>query len=99
MSTKTKSAWFDDASQTSLIAEQAQKLGPFLAAMADGKIDAAEVKSQEDRLVALMREVESLLNDEQHAKVTKLLVELTAYDLMKVLNSIHEARPKTVFRG
>ena len=99
MSTKTKSAWFDEASHTSLIAEQAQRLEPFLAAMADGKIDAAEVKAQEERLVKRMREVEPLLSEEQHAKVTQLLVELTAYDLMTVLNSIHEARPKTAFRG
>jgi len=46
-----------------------------------------------------MQEVEPLLSDEQHAKVTQLLVELTAYDVMNVLHSMHEARPKTVFRG
>jgi hypothetical protein len=95
----TKSKWFDEASNTSLIDEQAQKLGPFLAAMADGKIDSAEVKAQEGRLVAAMREAEPLLNDEQHAKVTNLLVELAAYDLMQVLHTLHAARPKTRFVG
>jgi hypothetical protein len=95
----TKSKWFDEASNTSLIDEQAQKLEPFLTAMADGRIDAAEVKAQEDRLVAAMREVEPLLSDDVHAKVTKLLVELSAYDLMQVLHTIHAARPKTRFVG
>lgn len=94
-----KSKWFDDATNTSLIDEQAQKLEPFLNAMADGQIDAHEVKAQEDRLVAAMRAVEPLLNDDLHAKVTRLLVELSAYDLMQVLHSIHEARPKTRFVG
>lgn len=94
-----KSQWFDEVSNTSLIDEQAQKLGPFLTAMADGQIDAAEVKAQEDRLVAIMREVEPLLSEAQHAKVTQLLVELTAYDLMQVLHTIHAARPKTRFVG
>ena len=99
MSATTKSAWFDEASHKSLISEQAERLTPFLAAMADGKIDTTELKAQEDRLIARMRDVEPMLNDQQHAKVTELLVELTAYDLMKVLHSIHESRPKTVFRG
>ena len=51
------------------------------------------------RLVKLMQEVEPQLNNELHSKVTQLLVELTAYDLMKVFHSMHAARPKTVFRG
>jgi hypothetical protein len=95
----SKSAWFDETSATPLISEQAQRMESFLSAMADGKIDANEVKAQEERLIAQMKLVEPLLNDDQHAKVTKLLVEMAAYDLMQVLHSIHEARPKTVFRG
>jgi hypothetical protein len=67
--------------------------------MADGRIDASELEAQQARLVKLMKEIEPKLNDELHAKVTQLLVELTAYDLMKVLHSMHAARPKTVFRG
>jgi len=94
-----KSTWFDETTNTSLIDDKAQKLGPFLAAMADGKIDDAEVKSQEARLVSLMKEVEPMLNPDQHAKVTQLLVELTAYDLMQTLHAIHAARPKTKFVG
>lgn len=95
----SKSAWFDESSATPLISEQAQRMETFLSAMADGKIDANEVKAQEERLIAQMKLVEPLLNEDQHAKVTKLLVEMAAYDLMQVLHSIHEARPKTVFRG
>ena len=97
-STRT-SSWFDESSQTPLIAEQAQRLETFLAAMADGRIDADELKQQETRLVALMKEVEPQLDDALHAKVTQLLCELTAYDLMQVLSTVTQARPKTVFRG
>jgi len=67
--------------------------------MADGKIETRELEAQQTRLVKLMKELEPQLNDELHAKVTQMLVELTAYDLMKVLHSMHAARPKTVFRG
>lgn len=67
--------------------------------MADGRIEVSELEAQQARLIKLMKEIEPQLNDELHAKVTQLLVELTAYDLMKVFNSIEAARPKTVFRG
>ena len=67
--------------------------------MADGVVDTAEVKAQEKRLVALMKKVEPKLNDELHEKVTELLCELTAYDLMQVLHAMHAKRPKSVFRG
>jgi hypothetical protein len=100
MSAKSnKAAWFDENSNTPIIAEQAQKLESFLSVMADGRIDGNELKQQEDRLVKLMREIEPQLSDDLHGKVTQLLCELTAYDLMKVMHSVYEARPKTVFRG
>ena len=38
--------------------------GTFLDAMADGKIDASELKAQEDRVVALMKTIEPELSDE-----------------------------------
>jgi len=91
--------WLDDRSGAPLIEKYARELGSFLEAVADGRVDDAEVKKQEERVVELMKEVEPKLNDALHAKVTSLLCELTAYDLMQVLNSLHKARPKTVFRG
>ena len=57
-----------------MIAEQAQRLESFLAAMADGVIDESELQAQEARLVKLMKEVEPLLDDELHAKVTRAAV-------------------------
>lgn len=96
---QAKSAWFDESSQAPIIDQQARRLESFLAAMADGAVDESEVREQETRLVALMREVEPLLDDNLHAKVTQLLCELTAYDLMQTMHAIQSARPKTVFRG
>jgi len=96
---KAASTWFDEASHTPLIAEQARRLESFLTTMADGKVDVAEIKAQEERLVELMKEVEPLLDEKLHEKVTRLLCELTAYDLMQMTYALQEARPKTVFRG
>jgi hypothetical protein len=91
--------WFDEKSHRPIIDQHAQKLDSFLKAMADGKIDAKELHAQEERLVELMKEVEPLLDDATHEKVTRLLCELVAYDQMQMVHTMHEARPKGVFRG
>jgi 3-methyladenine DNA glycosylase Tag len=93
------SAWFDGAKHTSLIAEKAQRTESFLSAMAGGRIDPAEVAAQENRLVALMAEIEPQLSPALHAKVTDLLCELTVYDFMQAMVSLEKSRPKTAFRG
>ena len=94
-----KTPWFDDASDTPVIAEYARKLDSFLDVVADGRVDARELEPQEKRLVALMKEVEPLLSPEAHEKVTKLLCEVTAYDLMQAFHVAGKSRPKTLFRG
>src|SRR5688572_27100069 len=94
-----KQSWLDDKAKTPVIDGYVQKLGTFVEAMADGRIDDAELRDQEQRLTTLMKEVEPTLSDAQHAQVTKLLCELTAYNIMQTLNSLQSARPKTKFRG
>lgn len=95
----TKTTWFDENSNASLIADQAQRLDSFLKAMADGKVTDDEVKSQEERVVKLMKEIEPKLDPELHDRVTQLLCELTAYDIMQSLNMMQSARPMSKFRG
>lgn len=89
-----RTPWFDDKAKDSLIDNHVQKMDTFLKAMADGKIDDAELSAQEQRLITTMKEVDGLLNDAQHAKVTQLLCELTAYDLMQTLHGLEQSRPK-----
>jgi hypothetical protein len=93
------SAWFSESSHSSLIAQQAQRLESFLSTMADGQVDEAEIQAQEQRLVALMKEVEPQLDEKLHAQVTQLLCELTSYDLMRMIHEMQKARPATKFRG
>jgi len=94
-----KSDWFDEDADTPLIAEGAKRLDSFVAAMADGKVTDAEVKAQEKRVVKLLKEIEPQLDAKLHDRVTDLLCELTAYDMMQMLNMMHEARPASKFRG
>ena len=96
---KAASSWLDGASQKPVIDRYARQLKSFLNAMADGKIDDSELQEQEQRLIALMKEIEPQLDDALHARVTEVLCELTAYDLRQTLHSINAQRPKTVFHG
>jgi hypothetical protein len=66
--------------------------GHFAAALADGKVDAAELATQADNLKAAMRAVEGDLTDDQHAKVTKLLAETVAFAVMQVLHDMAQAK-------
>jgi hypothetical protein len=91
--------WFDEKSQVPLIEPYARQLDSFVQAMADGKIEASELRDQEARLAALMKEIEPQLDDALHEKVTRLLCELAAYDLMQTMHAVQQARPRTVFRG
>ena len=91
--------WFDDQTQVPMIEQHARQLTTFVDAMADGKVDEKEIKSQEARVYQLMKEIEPQLDDTLHAKITELLCELTAYDLMQMLYLAEKSRPKTKFRG
>ena len=89
-----RTPWFDDKAKDPLIDNHVQKMDTYLKAMADGKIDDGELKAQEERLIKSMKEVDALLDDKQHAKVTQLLCELSAYDLMQAMHGVQQARPK-----
>lgn len=97
--TRTKSSWLDESASAPILSEKARQMEAFLSAVADGVVDESEVKAQEARLVEVIKEVEPLLDDRLHEKVTRLLCELRVYDLMQVIHSLQQARPKAVFRG
>jgi hypothetical protein len=94
-----RTSWLDDDSKTVRIDDYARQLDAFVAAMADGRVDDQELSAQESRVVALMKEIEPQLPDAIHDRVTALLCELSAFNVMQLLHSLHEARPKTTFRG
>jgi len=98
-SPSSRQSWLDETQNTPLIDKYTQQLATFVATMADGHVDDRELADQEQRLVSLLREVEPALSDAAHAQVTKLLCELTAYNVMQTLHSLQAARPQTKFRG
>ena len=98
-SSAQRTNWLDEQTQTPLIDQHARKLATFLDAMADGRIDDQEIKAQEARVYNLLKEIDPQLDDALHARVTELLCELTAYDLMQMLREMQQKRPQTKFRG
>jgi len=94
-----RTSWLDESSQSVQIDDYARHLETFVAALADGHIDDHELAEQESRVVKLMKEIEPQLADPIHQRVTELLCELSAFNVMQFLHSMHQSRPKTVFRG
>ncbi|MFM7149769.1 MAG: hypothetical protein ACKO23_07995 [Gemmataceae bacterium] len=91
--------WFDPKTHAPLLNEYAGEMESFLKAMADGVIEEGELKEQEKDIVALMKEIEPKLDDDLHAKVTRLLCEITVYDMMQMAFTMQENRPSAKFKG
>jgi hypothetical protein len=92
-----RTSWFDDSATHPIIQEQVEKLDSFTSALADSVVSRQEVSGQEQRLMAAMKTVESELSDDLHAKVTTLLVELTAYNVMRLLHELQAERARLAF--
>ena len=92
-----RTSWFDNDATHPVIQDRVSKLESFTTAMADGVVTTKELGSQEDRLVAAMKACETGLSDEQHAVVTTLLVELSAYNIMRLLHELQAERMRSAF--
>lgn len=89
--------WFDDKAGHPVFQEQVEKLESFTSALADGRVSKQEVESQEARLVAAMKALEPALSDAQHAQATTVFVELTAYNIMRLLHELQTERARIAF--
>ena len=94
-----RTSWFDDKAEHPLVQEQIHKLESFTSALSDGVVTKQELGGQEKRLVAAMKTLEADLNDAQHSKVTEVLVELTAYNVMRLLHELQTERARLAFGG
>jgi predicted transcriptional regulator len=92
-----RASWFDEKTEHPAIQEQMSKLDSFTTALADGVVSKQELSAQEKRLVAAMLAVEGELSDEVHAMVTTLLVELSAYNVMRLLHELHAEHARVTF--
>ena len=92
-----KTSWFDERTEHSTLHERVEKLDSFSQAMADGRIDRQELDAQEARLTAAMKALEPELSDQLHAQVTTVMIELTAYNVMRLLHELQAERARVAF--
>lgn len=88
--------WLDEDTDLPALESHVQRLEHFTNSLADGIIDADELAKQNDAVVAAMKAVQDELSDEQHAKMTTLLVELTALNIMATLHELTAERMQRV---
>jgi hypothetical protein len=93
-----QTSWFDERAELPTLLERVEKLESFTAAMADGVIDKKELEGQEQRLATAMKHLEPKLSDELHAQVTTVMIELTAYNVMRLLHELQVERARLAFR-
>lgn len=74
-------AWFEVHEKPPF--ESVARLESWQQAMADGIIEPREVEEQKARLLGLLRELEPLLDDETHERVTRVLEEWTVLSAMQ----------------
>ena len=90
-------SWFDERAEHPTLHERVEKLESFAQAMADGVVDREELTAQEQRLVSAMKGLEPKLDAELHAQVTSVLIELTAYNVMRLLHELQSERARVAF--
>ena len=93
-----RTSWFDDKAEHPLIHEQIERLESFTSALADGHVSKQELGGQEQRLVAAMKALEPDLSDALHAQVTTVLVELSAYNVMRLLHELRAEQTRLAFK-
>jgi len=92
-----RTSWFDEKAEYPVIQQEVNKLKSFTDAMADGIVEKKELDAQERRLVAAMRHLEPELNDDLHDKVTAVMIEMSAYNIMRLLHELHAERARVAF--
>lgn len=92
-----RTSWFDEKAKHEGIQDRATKLESFTSALADGVVSKQELDTQEQRLLSAMKGLEPELDDALHAKVTTVLVELTAYNVMRLLHELQAERARIAF--
>jgi predicted transcriptional regulator len=94
-----RTSWFDEKAEHPVVHEQVTRLESFTSALADGVITKQELGKQEARLVAALKTLEPQLTDAQHDQVTRVLVEMSAYNVMRLLHELQAERARKAFEG
>lgn len=87
----SKQAWFDPQSNEILFSKYLGTMDSWQQALADGKVEPAEVAAQAERVAALLRALEPKLSDALHVELTTVFYELAVLYGMERLADVAEA--------
>jgi len=79
----TRKHWFDDTSGQLHLVSYFQRMSSWQEAVADGKITSEEIRTQAERVIDLLKSVQSRLTDSQRAQLTRILYEMAVLQGMQ----------------
>jgi hypothetical protein len=88
-------SWFDQEKGPLHLSEYFQRMDSWQQAIADNRITAEEIRDQASRVIALLKEVEPLVNDEEHQVITETLYEMAVLQAMQasaVTSSLNQSQ-------
>ena len=75
--------WFNEETSEVYSAQFFQRMESWQRAIADGRIDPGEIQAQGERVTSLLKQIESSVSDEAHAKLTETFSELSVLQGMQ----------------
>ncbi len=79
----TRTGWFTNDNENHLFQESVERMESWQRAIADGVITQEELQEHLECTSALLRRLEPQLNDELHALVTEILLEMAVLNAMQ----------------
>jgi hypothetical protein len=76
-------SWFDQEKGPLYLSEYFQRMGSWQQAIADNRITPEEIRDQASRVIALLKEVEPLVNETEHQVITETLYEMAVLQAMQ----------------
>lgn len=95
----SRKSWIDPETNELRIDGYAKKLKTFTRAFADGVISEQEISDQQARLIDLMKDIEPAIDDATHTRITKMITELTAFNIMQLVFELQQQRIEAARSG
>lgn len=78
-----RSSWFDEEDGQLQLAKYFQRMESWQKAIADGKITPDELRTQGERVIGLLKQVEALVTPEQRTTLTEIFYEMAVLQAMQ----------------
>jgi hypothetical protein len=88
-------SWFDQEKGPLYLSEYFQRMDSWQQAIADNRITPEEIRDQASRVIALLKEVEPLVNETEHQVITETLYEMAVLQAMQasaVTSSLNQSQ-------